>query len=109
MATVEYYDSLIKRVDGVKDCSELIELNVEIESIFTESLASITDSLAKLLPLLTVPGADLGEIVDWITAVVATYSGPSTKLLALQAATITKQAEAVAAVQSKSSELGCSI
>ena len=107
MATLEYYDSLIQRVDTVVDCSQLTELTLEINLIFDDALASITESLNALIPLLVVPSADFGAIITWIQSMIDTLVLPQQNLLLLQAETIAKQIEAVAALAAKASEIGC--
>ena len=107
MSVADYYDSLIEQVDNVSTCDALVEITAEIDDIFTDNLAAIQSSIDALAPLLTSPDPNFTAIIEWIDAVIVTYSGPNTKLVALQAATLAKQIETTAAILAKATELGC--
>lgn len=106
--TVKYLQSIEDRIDSINSCEALQEAADSIKAELDAMLSDIEAQISALLPLITPPGANLGEIVGWITSLIATFTGPYNALLAEQILITTKIAAILAKLTNKISTLGCS-
>lgn len=69
----EYFDNLIQSVENVQTCEELQKIASDAMATIGAVNGAITEEMAKLAPilaLLTAPGANLTQIVTWITSLI---------------------------------------
>jgi hypothetical protein len=106
MATLNV-DGLIAAITNASTCSQLSAALTTAETTITAAQVQLAAGIAAVAPLATVPH-DLPSVITWATAMVSTYTAPYANLLAQQAATVTKLADAVSAAAARASTLGCS-
>ena len=108
----DFYDAMIAKINAIPNCTELEKYTEKmVTDFFKDKLASMTKQLGVLSGL----GGDgslslssIGSVISWITKFVnSNLVGPYAKTTALLSITVTKQAEVVAAVTNKISQLGC--
>lgn len=100
-------------------CKTLEELQALVDDVFAEisllesNIQSQIDALTKINILLTIPGANLTDIITWITGVINDVLTPLAKpliTLLAQIAEITAQVAALtASIESAASKLGITI
>jgi hypothetical protein len=82
LINADHFKNLAKSLKGAESCEELQVLVDEAMSSISAVEDAIASELAKanaLLALLVVPGANLGQIVTWITNVVNNFLTPLVK------------------------------
>jgi hypothetical protein len=110
----DFYDNMIAKINGIPNCAELESYAEKlVTGYFTTKISDLTQKISSLASLGgngSLSLSSLGSVIGWITKFVSSnLVGPYAKATALLAITITKQAEVVAAVANKVSELECDI
>ena len=103
----DYLQSIEDRIDAINTCDMLQDaadsIKVELESM----LSDISAQYVALMALITPPSANLGAIVSWIEALIATYTGPYIALAAESVLVATKITSILDKLTHKVSSLGC--
>jgi hypothetical protein len=113
----DYFSSLTAQVNQCTSCAELQAVATEAMGALNAQLTEITAleaAFAAIQSLLTPPGANLSEIVTWITTLINDYLGPQlaayAKYTAQVAALTAEIATLTAAINSAAAKFAdCSI
>lgn len=109
LLNTEYFSNLTDSIGSCSSCEQLQDLTDEAFQSIGDLKNSIADEMEKLAPifaLLTAPGANLGQIVTWITGFITNVLTPMYKPYLTYTAQLveltTAVAELAAAIQSAS-------
>lgn len=114
---IAYFDGLKKSIEGCASCEQLQEVTAQTFESVTATMTSMTAELERLQPLLALlepPGANLSQLVTWITDFIEGYLRPQfgpALTIPVQLAAITAQmAELPAIIAAKAAQFeSCSV
>lgn len=108
-----YFDSLTAQVNGIQGtgaCEEVQDIVDAAAASINAELTAIRAQIAKLLPATSLPSANLGSIVTWITNFAAPLITAYNNLIATEAAVLSAVANLEAAVAAAAARLtSCTI
>ena len=105
LVNTAFFDNLTAQVNALDVCSELQALADEAMAALQAQITAIEQQIAALLPVITIPEANLGAIITWITNFVAPYIAASEAYAAQAAQMATSIAALASAIENAASRI----
>lgn len=106
----DYFAQLTAQIDAIGGPSACAELQALVQTAMADieaQLAAIRSQIAALLPVITIPDANPGAIVSWITSFVAPYAKAMATFEAQLAQTLSEVAALQSAIERAAGRLLC--